>query len=99
MTLDELKQSFSKDFLGDSNEAEFTKFLNNLVLQGKLAQITANHYHGGEPKKFFNDYFDIDIFCVQENGIDFLKLCLNEMKDQIFLTQIFISLMAHRVRL
>ncbi len=79
--LDELKQQFSDDFLGDSNEVEFINFLNKFVTKGTLTRLTADDYVKTKPKKFFKLYFNIDIFKVQKNGIEFLKSCSKEMKD------------------
>ena len=80
-TINKLKQQFSDNFLGNSNEVEFTKFLNNLVSKGILTQGTADDYHATKPKNFFKGYFDVDIFRVQKNGIEFLESCHKEMKN------------------
>lgn len=85
-TINKLKQQFSDNFLGNSNEIDFENFLDNIVLQGKLAQSTAKDYLGIKPKKFFMDYFEFDIFRAQSNSINFLKLCLNEMRYGVLKT-------------
>ena len=83
MTLDDLRQSFSNNFLGSSNENEFIQYLKTTAKTEKsgkkLAEATIkNVYNLG--KDFFRLLFDINIFEIQLMGIDFLTVCQKEME-------------------
>lgn len=83
MTLDDLRQSFSNNFLGSSNENEFIQYLKTTAKTEKsgkkLAEATIkNVYNLG--KDFFRLLFDINIFEIQLMGIEFLTACQKEME-------------------
>ncbi|MGX3044182.1 McrB family protein [Helicobacter sp. T3_23-1056] len=79
--LDELKQQFSNDFLGDSNEVEFVEYLKVAKKKNgdSLSKVTIENFInlGGD---FFRLLFKINIFDIQQNGLDFLDKCRKEMR-------------------
>lgn len=83
MTLDDLRQSFSNNFLGSSNENEFIQYLKTTAKTKRsrknLAKATVNNAIN-LGKDFFTLLFNIKIFEIQLIGIDFLTACQKEME-------------------
>ena len=83
MTLDDLRQSFSNNFLGSSNENKFIQYLKTTAKTKRsrenLSKATIdNAINLG--KDFFTLLFNINIFEIQLIGIDFLIACQKEME-------------------